>query len=715
MKKIDELKLQLLNEIEGFVEYVGGKLIFNYKHSSQRMKISEAYAFGKFIQDTVDYYDELTWSERQKFFSDFVNHENEFISVLAMLGCMPTSLFRKVLFAYNIDNSSPESFFRRLEDWQIAAINQNYNDVIAGVLPRAFERSHILSKKVKWDDVLKEPLNFSLRYEDKGAWNYNEALAKLGMGFPLYPEGDNDDRKAQRIDGWRTFRKFLSVKGDKEEFVIDDEGLYKFLYAKVRSNYLWGRNKVVELGKYVCPGFITTMLAMLTFFLISPICAVVLGGLVLVDAPNWSLPVFVLGIITPLWCALATLKYILFHIGSVIGFILKKILNVFPDIVQEALGYVVEGLGDALVSASNYVDDLMGSDETREFVNDCVDFVVNSAYTVWHLFLMVVSGCIIVYGVVLIPSFGALCAITISISLVVILVKELWYNLDSRKFIDLHAIWKLFLIFNASVVFLSSFCQIAPDSGMWLTTCEIFQSVLILMGLFKLFDYVLKEKVFSQETVQMSLWVMVGFLVIAATVKLFSIIGLWIFAEAFFLGCLAGLIYWFDYQYGKDLKKAVALSRIYGNCGVYSFQSNRYLMSLSVNDSEIFLREVRCFLYELSNGNMYFNSHKCFCSSISFIDPKVFSNLKKKERLFSFLSKDEDYGLVTRLTMLLIAGEKFNKALARVRAVRKRNDKIKKRLSWIMSVIKDLVTLYYLKKGFNKICPKIKEKKVIRF
>ena len=276
-------------------------LRFDYSAQNNKdVNIAEALALGKFIQRWIRPNVNVIWEECWDFLASFQETDNELLKLMTFVGSMPTEVFTKVLWEYNIDFASPEAFLRRITPEQIKVIEDNCKDLMNGNVPRAYSRWQKTFGKISVKDLLSK--QDWREYKTKGSWAYN--LGKLDWGFPLYPNGSDDDTQAPKINPFSAVAKFVRIKGDKEKFVVNDvDGKYWKLYKSARSNYVINSKKDVEIGTHICPGFWHTFLIHATFWIISPMMLLLLLYL----QPSMSLLTicaFVIAIITPLWLSL---------------------------------------------------------------------------------------------------------------------------------------------------------------------------------------------------------------------------------------------------------------------------------------------------------------------------------------------------------------------------------------------------------------------------
>ncbi|MFA4817949.1 MAG: hypothetical protein WC608_04495 [Parcubacteria group bacterium] len=315
-----------------------------------REDIVDALVFWKFIIEKA--MTALTTNERPEFLQSFFEDKNPFIKVVAIVECFPTKVWRKILWGYNIDFSSCESFLRRLTANQLSSIQENYLDLFSrNEVPRVFTKfdkrfrgitAEKLLAEAKYDDDEK-------RYASKGAMSYN--LLNLDFGFNAFPRGVANDTKKIEISPLQ----FLSVKNHADDFVVNmEDGKYWGLYRSVRSNYVWKPKKLVQLSTHICPGFWYTLLMQFLFWVVSPVLAIAMAS-VIASGHSHSIPnalfigMAIPGMFTPVWLALATAKY---SFNKILTENVKKKWNDFGERHEEALTLIGVIAGGLVVSAA---------------------------------------------------------------------------------------------------------------------------------------------------------------------------------------------------------------------------------------------------------------------------------------------------------------------------------------------------------------------------
>jgi hypothetical protein len=157
---------------------------------------------------------------------EYSKSNNMRIATVARLESFPTRVLRRVLWFYNIDYQSKESFLRRITIEQIRAISETYNDLY-GVDPKVprcfieglynFIRGCVPGQQVLLEDLMNEEREEdSLRYQAKGALAFN--FFRWDMGFHKYPKAETDEILAST-----TAETFLSLVSKEKIFETNKE------------------------------------------------------------------------------------------------------------------------------------------------------------------------------------------------------------------------------------------------------------------------------------------------------------------------------------------------------------------------------------------------------------------------------------------------------------------------------------------------------------
>lgn len=210
---------------------------------------------------------------------------SEMSATIAQMELLPTPVFRRVLWFYNIDFQSLESCLRRMTTEQIKAISETYLECyVWGRVPKCMKVGlwnrvrqlvpgrRITSHYLRFYNPQDKDLDTSSRYETKAAIAHD--FFHWGIGFNSYRKEDSDEKIPSSIA-----LQFLSPKNHENDFTVNQEegGIYWFLYLYARANYLWGNKDDVHLKRSVCPGFYLTLIIWLFMILFSPILLVTAG------------------------------------------------------------------------------------------------------------------------------------------------------------------------------------------------------------------------------------------------------------------------------------------------------------------------------------------------------------------------------------------------------------------------------------------------------
>ena len=298
-----------------------------------KQAIVQALVFWRFLFSLSK---EISQGAKRNFLFGFLRHDNKFMRVVAMVESLPTKVWRRILWKYNIDFKSLESFLRRLTPEQYEAIEKNYDDLfILKVVPRVFSWWEKCFTLLTANKLIAQEDNRYLKYRSKGAWTYN--LLGLDFGFSLYPRLDDDQKSRAKVS------HFFSLKNHADDFVVNQEnGKYWWLYRTARSNFVWFPCRTVKLKTHICPGFWYTLLIHLWFWVISPLATWIFSQigpnlfaevLTLWSTKSWTIvfpsaKLILLGSVaslTPLWCGTAVLKICIFILWYIVGGIINSI------------------------------------------------------------------------------------------------------------------------------------------------------------------------------------------------------------------------------------------------------------------------------------------------------------------------------------------------------------------------------------------------------
>jgi len=303
------------------------ELIGDYsKNESKKNEIGIALCFWSFIRSIEKrFYDtfkeeeiahDIYWQTKREFLKQFISDQRPYFALIAKVESMPSRVFRRMLWFYNINFASFEAFLRRLAESEVEGINETHEalfQVNGPEVPRCFTegwknsiRQYFKKYRTTKDNILKESFkDAESRYLSKGTIAYE--FFGIDFGFNKYPEENTDTRVSESL-----MMQFLSNKNRDNDFVVNQEdGVYWWLYKTIRSNYIWHPKREVELNKAICPGFWYTIIMWMLILFISPVMLVssVLG--VSAGVSMWvTVPALALGSITPLILLAAAIKYV---------------------------------------------------------------------------------------------------------------------------------------------------------------------------------------------------------------------------------------------------------------------------------------------------------------------------------------------------------------------------------------------------------------------
>lgn len=279
------------------------------------------------------------------------------IALVATVELLPTKVWRRALWYYNIDFQSFESFLRRVTPEQIEGLRASLDAVLRDQVPPCFREG--------WKNVLRRifrpswahpehfkgesPEDCAHRYESKGAFAYE--FFGIDFGHVLYRREEDECK----IEGSLATR-FLSKKHDRNDFVVNQEdGVYWWMYRTARSNYVWFPNRDVQLKQAICPGFWYTIFVWLLVLFVSPSASVLTGIEYAWDMSLWIVGFTgIVGCVTPLVISAILGKYMLIRIGRFIDWAAEQV-GVIVDkeywtVVGVTLAVIAVGsMGGALI------------------------------------------------------------------------------------------------------------------------------------------------------------------------------------------------------------------------------------------------------------------------------------------------------------------------------------------------------------------------------
>ncbi|MDR2540981.1 MAG: hypothetical protein LBD11_04290 [Candidatus Peribacteria bacterium] len=312
---------------------------YGSRNLSQKVAIRKALIFWEFTKKEFEG-EYKSAGERLEFLEDFVHHENPYLALVAKAEMLPTLVWEKILWRYNIDYSSLENFLRRIffeeNTYQREAIQTNWNDIYVEkkqpqVLKKRFwdhlgQSVYVAMKWLGLEKYVPDFTSFKGERLSKVAWAYN--FIGLDFGFALYPVEGSDEKETLTADSPLVdqFGKVLSKKAHENDFATNNvDGIYWFLYRFLRT---WGFmlfKRKVKLNGWVCPSFWSTVIGV-PAFLALPFLSLVVTPLIGIWAWIISLP-------TLLWA----LFWVLVVIGALIGGIGYKIwTKVYPAVKKRS-------------------------------------------------------------------------------------------------------------------------------------------------------------------------------------------------------------------------------------------------------------------------------------------------------------------------------------------------------------------------------------------
>lgn len=294
-----------------------------YKRGSGRIRIKDALTFWKTIRDLrrTENEDEL-WAVLKQ----YSMHENILWRTVAKLESLPTRVFRRALWFYNVDYQSLESCLRRLTLEQMSGISETYEDLFGSdpKVPRCFTegvynfmQQHNPWKRVAVEDLLNEEENDGSCYETKGAIAFN--FFEWDMGFRRYPKVETDEMLSDTVAG--AFLSLADKTTEEKVFEVNkgEGGTYWWLYKTCRSNYLWNRGEIVMFSKKICPAFWYTIACWVIFLFLSPL-AFYISVFGAHHGTHWhSYLRDALGLVTPGIFLATVVKYLVLKVGEVVG------------------------------------------------------------------------------------------------------------------------------------------------------------------------------------------------------------------------------------------------------------------------------------------------------------------------------------------------------------------------------------------------------------
>ena len=728
-------------------------LQFDYEDKKEESDIVIALVFGNFIQDKLWINSSSDWNVCNEFLSQFVNGnaDNKLLVVMAMIGSMPDAVLQRILWEYNIDFNTPEAFLRRITPEQVQSISDNYNDLMSGNIPRAYNsKKGFLSKQIKHENLWTD--RDWREWKSKGSWAYN--LGKLDWGFNLYPKGANNDTQAPRINPFSAVAKFVSIKGDKEQFVVNDvDGKYSKLYKSARSNYILFPNKDVTIGKHICPGFWYTFMIHFIFWIVSPILALLSGTLFYSSMTLWSvIPCLIIGAITPSWIILAVLKFF----GIQIGKALERALLKTPEPIQGVFQHILQGI----IDLSGLTEEYMKS-KLNDFANwvskhdDTLKIVFKTFF--WLIvavpgvagYIFLAKWTIIAFGNLLVDAF------IVNTGVYLYVGRKIWSKKSKHcfdEFSDFPMWMQVWLSFSVAIIWLH-FMTIYSSGVFAIVTNNLATEIFCIMAItlagsviflpkfipeLKEEQYIKIEKFIYKGTI--FVYVLTVVLMTIQTVRMFDGTILWNIllkdlAVTFCLVVLTSLVgfnivkWVFDPRFAKA-KTIVGTNEV---SWAFSVSHNKWLMSLSKSEAHREMERINNVVIEVFNGgDKWFTIDNILqhvtAQSLEEIESRTYFWSARLEDVadrdvildaFNLISKD---GLNSESAYLIVK-KKYDKKQRRIKTLKTFFKVVLFpiwfvviALDWFLTRIKRGKELYQLYVFFsNKICPHVEERIRIRF
>ena len=350
-KKFDKFLAKKLTAItdgqEQVISYSYGK---NIKDQIEKNAMTIALIFWQFMRKRMSRTSLCSDKKRMDFIFDFILNnplaqENRYVKIIAMVEALPTTIFRKLLWRENIDFAGYEPFLRRLNEEQIKAIEDNYQDLFGStspVIPRVLKKSWRDRVKIFFGltsvpKILNEPCNYYNRYLSKGAYAFN--FLGLDFGFSQFPKGDNDDTKLTN----KKYTRFLSIKEHVNDYQVNfEDGKYWWLYKTARSNYAIRPKAEVEIRDHICPGFWITLIIHSLFWIVSPIALVTTSLVIAVNGfSSVALIPLALASVLIIWTVIAIFRAVSRGISHLTR--KSKVAETIGDIIKVVLAVSVIG------------------------------------------------------------------------------------------------------------------------------------------------------------------------------------------------------------------------------------------------------------------------------------------------------------------------------------------------------------------------------------
>lgn len=291
-----------------------------YEDTREAHEVREVLAFWEVIKLMPDDFSKASEFEERR---DIIYKASEkhfcaniLVWTVANLECLPTPMFRRALWYFNIDFLSPESFLRRITEQQRLDLNyvrgaisgpQIHVPACCTVGYKNRIRSWLFGN---WTvENMYDENHTERRYEEKGA--IAREFFWLDWGYNLYEDSKEDAQNKLAF-----YRRMFTKKTNENPFSVnDDDGLFFWLFATLVSNWAWNYQKEVRFDGHVCLRAQYTIATWIFVILGSPLLLAL--GLM---SDSWiSYPALALSMITPSIIALGCIRQFFREIGKLLG------------------------------------------------------------------------------------------------------------------------------------------------------------------------------------------------------------------------------------------------------------------------------------------------------------------------------------------------------------------------------------------------------------
>lgn len=344
--------------VESIVKTIKDKVI-EASVNEKTLKHTPALLFWKTVQEVLLYEKLSTTFKgesiinlRKEVLRHFLDDKRPLVRVIAQFESLPTVVFRRVLWHYNIDFKSKVSFLRRLTQEQISGIAETYENLFGDTqqMPACFTddpkkriRTLLYRTPKTLGDIFSAPFGTEKeRYARKGAIAYDFFFGD--MGFNVYPHENSDEKIPESMA-----RQFLKRKTKQNDFSVNREsGIYWWLYSTPRGRAF---GEKVEFKDAVCPGFWITINVWLLLLIISPLALLCGMKGLYSDWSLWSvIPFGLVGAITPV----ALVAVLLWNVYARSKPYIEKFFGIIDTDYWEMLGFgaLIAVLGSILGAAT---------------------------------------------------------------------------------------------------------------------------------------------------------------------------------------------------------------------------------------------------------------------------------------------------------------------------------------------------------------------------